>query len=75
MLFNRVDGKGHSQVLVYDDVVKKLTYGDKEAKGEIVKIYKKPQSLINYLIENPSFDTDSSFSMASIGLCVGFTDH
>lgn len=51
MIFNRVDGKSHSQILTYDAVVRKLTYEDKEAKGEIVNIYKKPQLLINYLID------------------------
>ena len=51
MIFNRVDGKSHSQVLAYDVVVRKLTYEDKETKGEIVNNYKKPQLLINYLID------------------------
>jgi len=32
MLLNRVDGNSHNQVLVYDVVVKKLKYEDKEAK-------------------------------------------
>ena len=40
MLLNQVDGKSHSQVLAHDAIVKKLTYQDKEAKGEIVKIIK-----------------------------------
>ena len=48
---NQVDGKSHSQVLVYDAVVRKLTYEDKDAKEDIVNIYKKPQALINYLID------------------------
>ena len=47
MIFNRVDGKSHS----LDVVVRKLTYEDKEAKWEKVNIYKKPQLLINYLID------------------------
>ena len=51
MIFNRVDGEIHSQTLTYDVAVRKLTYEDKEAKGEIVKIYQKPQLLINYLID------------------------
>ena len=51
MIFNRVDGKRHSQILTYDVVMRKLTYEDKEAKGEIVNIYQKPQLLINYLID------------------------
>ena len=50
MIFNWVDGKSHSQILSYDVVVRKLTYEDKKAKGEIVNIYQKPQLLINYLI-------------------------
>ena len=58
IIFNRVDGKSHSQVLVYDVVVKKLTYEDKEVKGEIVNIYKKPRSLINYLIDICSNEGD-----------------
>ena len=32
ILFNQVDGKSHSQVLVYDIVAKKLACEDKEAK-------------------------------------------
>ena len=51
MIFNRVDKKSHSQILTYDAVVRKLTYEDKEMKGEIVNIYQKPQLLINYLID------------------------
>lgn len=51
MIFNRVDRKSHSQILIYDAVVRKITYEDKEAKGEIVNIYQKPQLLINYLID------------------------
>ena len=41
ILMNRVDGKSHSQVLVHDIVVRKLTYEDKDEKGEIVNIDKK----------------------------------
>ena len=51
MIFNRVDGKSHSQILTYDVVVRKLTYEDKKTKEEIVNIYQKPQLLINYLID------------------------
>jgi DNA modification methylase len=58
MIFNRVDGKSHSQILTYDVVVRKLTYEDKEAKGEIVNIYQKPQLLINYLIDICSNEGD-----------------
>ena len=43
ILFNQVSGKSHSQVLVHDVVIKKITYEDKEGKGEIVNIYKKQQ--------------------------------
>ena len=43
---NRVDGKSHSQVLVHFAIVK-LTYEDKDAKGDIVNIYQKSQTLIN----------------------------
>ena len=46
MIFNQVDRKSHSQILTCDAVVRKLTYEDKEAKGEIVNIYQKPQLLI-----------------------------
>ena len=46
-----MDRKSHSQILTYDVVVRKLTYEDKEMKGEIVNIYQKPQLLINYLID------------------------
>ena len=58
MIFNRVDRKSHSQILTYDVVVRKLTYEDKERKGEIVNIYQKPQLLINYLIDICSNEGD-----------------
>ena len=58
MTFNLVDGKSHSQILAYDVVVRKLTYEDKEAKGEIVNIYHIPQLLINYLIDICSDEGD-----------------
>ena len=58
MIFNRVDRKSHSQILSYDVVAGKLTYEDKEAKGEIVNIYQKPQLLINYLIDICSNEGD-----------------
>jgi len=41
IIFNRVDGNSHSQILTYDVVVRKLTYEDKEEKGEMVNIYKR----------------------------------
>lgn len=34
ILLNRLNGNSHSQVLVHDVVVRKLTYKDKYAKGE-----------------------------------------
>ena len=58
ILYNQLDGKSHCQVLVHDVVVKKLTYEDKEAKGEIVNIYQKPQSLINCLLDLCSNEGD-----------------
>ena len=58
ILFNQVDGKSHSQVMVHDVVVKKPTYEYKEAKGEIVNIYQKPQSLISYLLDLCSNEGD-----------------
>ena len=63
MFFNRVDGKNHSQVLVHDAAVKKLTYEDKEAKGYIVNIYQKQQSLINYLLDLCSNEGDWIFNL------------
>jgi DNA modification methylase len=39
-------------------VVRKLTYEEKDLKGEIVKIYQKPQELINYLIDTFSNEGD-----------------
>ena len=32
-------------------MVRKLTYEEKDMKGEMVNIYQKPQELINYLID------------------------
>jgi len=58
MIFNWVDRKSHSQILIYDDVVRKLIYEDKEAKGEIVNIYQKPQLLIKYFIDICSNEGD-----------------
>ena len=58
ILLNWVDGNSHSQLLVHDVVVIKLTYEEKDAKGEIVNIYKKPQTLINYLIDLCSNEGD-----------------
>ena len=58
ILFNQVDGKNHSQVMVHDVVVKKLTYEDKKTIGEIVNLYTKPQSLINYILDLCSNEGD-----------------
>jgi hypothetical protein len=39
-------------------VVRKLTYEEKDLKGEMVNIYRKPQALINYLIDTFSNEGD-----------------
>ena len=52
ILFNQVDGKNHSQVFFHDVVVRKLTYEYN------ITIYKKPQSLINYLLDLCSNEGD-----------------
>jgi hypothetical protein len=39
-------------------VVRKLTYEEKDLKGEMVNIYQKPQALINYLIDKFSNEGD-----------------
>ena len=39
-------------------MVRKLTYEEKYLKGEMVNIYKKPQALINYLIDKISNEGD-----------------
>jgi hypothetical protein len=44
--------------LVYNVVVRKLTYEEKYLKGEMVNIYQKPQALINYLIDKFSNEGD-----------------
>ena len=38
-------------MLTYNVVVKKLIYEERDLKGVTIKIYKKPQALINYLID------------------------
>ena len=58
ILLNQVDRKSHSQVLVHDAFIKKLTYEDKDAKREIVNIYPKPQASITYLIDLCSNEGD-----------------
>ena len=44
--------------MVYNVVVRKLTYEEKDLKGEMVNIYQKPQALINYLIDKFSNEGD-----------------
>jgi hypothetical protein len=44
--------------LVYNVVVRKLTYEEKDLKGNTVNIYQKPQALINYLIDKFSNEGD-----------------
>ena len=39
-------------------MVRKLTYEEKDLKGEMVNIYQKPQELINYLIDKFSNEGD-----------------
>jgi DNA polymerase elongation subunit (family B) len=51
VIVNVKDGETPSSIFVYNVVVRKLTYEEKDLKGEMVKIYKKPQELINYLID------------------------
>jgi hypothetical protein len=62
IIFNVKDGGRPSSLLVYNDVVRKLTYEENDLKGEMVNIYKKPQSLINYLID--------TFQMKEIGFWI-----
>jgi hypothetical protein len=45
-------------ILVYNIMVRKLTYEEKDLKGEMVNIYQKPQALINYLIDKFSNEGD-----------------
>jgi hypothetical protein len=44
--------------LVYNAVVRKLTYAEKDLKGDMVNIYQKPQTLINYLTDTFSNEGD-----------------
>jgi DNA modification methylase len=39
-------------------VARKLTYVEKDLKGDMVKIHQKPQALINYLIDTFSIKGD-----------------
>jgi hypothetical protein len=45
-------------LMVYNVVVRKLTYEETDLKGEMVNIYQKPQALINYLIDKFSNEGD-----------------
>jgi len=58
ILVNANDGETPSSILVYNVVVRKLTYEEKDLKGEMVNIYQKPQALINYLIDKFSNEGD-----------------
>ena len=49
ILVNVNDGEKPSSLLVYNVVVRKLTYEENDLKGEMVNIYQKPQALINIL--------------------------
>ena len=51
ILVNVKDRETPSSLLVYNVVVRKITYEEKYLKGEMVNIYQKPQALINYLID------------------------
>ena len=51
ILVNANDGETPSSILVYNVVVRKLTYEEKDLKGEMINIYQKPQALINSLID------------------------
>jgi hypothetical protein len=39
-------------------MIRKITYEEKDLKGEMVNIYQKPQALINYLIDKFSNEGD-----------------
>ena len=57
LINERSEGK-YRQILTYNAVVKRLTYEEIDLKGEIVNIYKKPQALINYVIDTFSKEGD-----------------
>jgi len=44
--------------MVYNVVVRKITYEEKDLKGVMVNIYQKPQALINYLTDKFSNEGD-----------------
>ena len=55
-----------SCILVYNVMVRKLTYEEKYFKGEMSNIYQKPQALINYLIDKFSNEEDCVLDLFSI---------
>jgi hypothetical protein len=58
ILVNAKDGETPSSILVYNVVIRKLMYEEKDLKGEMVNIYQKPQALINYLLDTFSNEGD-----------------
>ena len=71
ILVNAKDGETPSSILVYNFVVRKITYEEKYFKGEMINIYKKPQALINYLIDTFSNEGDWVLDMFS-GSCKNY---
>ena len=45
-------------MFIYNVVVKKLTYEERDFKGVTINIYPNPQALINYLIDTFSREGD-----------------
>jgi DNA modification methylase len=58
ILFNVKEGGKPSILLVYNVVVRKITYEENDLKGEIINIYQNPQALINFLIDTFSNEGD-----------------
>ena len=58
IVVNVEDGETLSSLSIYNVVVRKLTYEEKDLKGKMVNIYQKPQALINYLIDTFSNEGD-----------------
>ena len=58
ILVNAKDGETPIIILVYNVVVRKLKYKEKDLKRNMVNIYQKPQALINYLIDTFSNEGD-----------------
>ena len=55
---NENDGESPSSILVYNVLVRKIKYEEKDLKGEMVNFDQKPQALINYLIDTFSNEGD-----------------